>query len=94
MKISELQLKEVVSVSDGRKLGKIHDLGIDLDKGFIREIIIPSETRLFGFISSGHEWVIPWRNIERIGSDVILVRIDTLSSKHGQPSTDESDISQ
>lgn len=76
MKISELQAKDVVNVSDGRKLGQIYDLDLDLRQGTIKAIVVPAETKLFGWLSSGQEWVIPWRQIVKIGSDVILVRLE------------------
>jgi YlmC/YmxH family sporulation protein len=76
MKISELQSKDVVSVSDGRKLGQIYDLELDLVRGTVKAIVVPGESRLFGWISGGQEWVIPWNQIVKIGSDVILVRLD------------------
>ena len=76
MKISELQAKDVVNIADGRKLGQIYDLELDLRQGTIRALVVPSESKWFGFVSSGQEWVIPWRQIVKIGSDVILVRLD------------------
>jgi YlmC/YmxH family sporulation protein len=76
MKISELQEKDVVNIADGRKLGQIYDLELDMQKGVIQAIVVPGETRWFGLVSGGHEWVIPWRHIVKIGSDVILVRLD------------------
>lgn len=76
MKISELQSKDVVNVGNGRKLGRIYDLELDLRRGKIRALIIPGDARLFGWISNGREWVIPWHRIVKIGSDVILVRLD------------------
>ncbi|MDR6224787.1 YlmC/YmxH family sporulation protein [Desmospora profundinema] len=76
MKISDLQTKDVVNVGDGRKLGQIHDLDIDLRAGQIRALVVPGETRLFGLLTGGKEWVIPWSQIVKIGSDVILVRLD------------------
>lgn len=76
MKITELQSKDVINIADGRKLGQIHDLEIDMKQGLIRSIILPTETRLFGWISGGDEITIPWRHIVKIGSDVILVRLE------------------
>lgn len=75
IKISELQSKEVVNITDGRKLGQIHDLELDLSEGIIKAIVVPEESRLFGLISGGREWVIPWPQIVKIGADVIFVRI-------------------
>jgi YlmC/YmxH family sporulation protein len=85
MKISDLQSKVVVNVADGRKLGQIYDLELDLKQGVIKAIVVPSETRLFGWISGGTEWVIPWRQIIKIGSDVILVRLDSRETGYLPP---------
>lgn len=73
MRASELQAKDVVSVSDGRKLGSVGDLEIDPESGLIRAMIIPPSGRFFGLFASGEEVVIPWTNIVKIGADVVLV---------------------
>lgn len=83
IKISELQSKDVVNVSDGRKLGQIHDLEVDLHQGEIQALVVPGESRLFGLWSGGKEWVIPWNQIVKIGTDVILVRLNTHSHADG-----------
>ncbi|SMO47797.1 YlmC/YmxH family sporulation protein [Melghirimyces algeriensis] len=77
IKISELQEKDVVNVSDGRKLGRIYDLEVDLRVGRVKALVIPGESRMFGLFTGGKEWVIPWNQIVRIGTDVILVRLET-----------------
>ncbi|MDW2798085.1 YlmC/YmxH family sporulation protein, partial [Clostridium boliviensis] len=43
IKISELQSKDVVSITDGRKLGQIHDLELDLREGQITAVVVPGE---------------------------------------------------
>lgn len=53
MKISELQEKDVVNIADGRKLGQIYDLELDMQKGVIQAIVVPGETRWFGLVSGG-----------------------------------------
>jgi YlmC/YmxH family sporulation protein len=75
MKISELQAKDVVNIADGKKLGQIQDLEMDLQQGLIKAIVVPTEQKLFSWLSSGQEVVIPWNQIVKIGSDVILVRL-------------------
>ncbi|GGA32695.1 hypothetical protein GCM10007416_01610 [Kroppenstedtia guangzhouensis] len=85
IKISELQAKDVVNVSDGRKLGQIYDLEIDLRLGKVKSLIIPGESRLFGLFTGGKEWVIPWSQIVRIGTDVILVRLEPRRSYEEVP---------
>ncbi|MBW7453370.1 PRC-barrel domain-containing protein [Paenibacillus sepulcri] len=77
MKISDFQTKDVINIVDGRKLGQVSDLELDLRQGRIDSIVVPSYTRFFGlFGGGGTDVVIPWRNIVKIGTDVVLVRID------------------
>lgn len=74
VRISEFQIKDVVNISDGRKLGNIGDIEINLETGRIETIIIGSSGRLLGFFGKEEEIVIPWNQIVKIGTDVILVR--------------------
>lgn len=61
-------------MADGKKLGNISDIDIDLQTGKIEAIIISGSGGIFSFFSKEEEVVIPWRNILKIGEDVILVR--------------------
>lgn len=74
LKISDLQTKDIVNVSDGKRLGNIEDLDVNLSTGEIKAIIIGNSGKVLGFLGRGEEIAIPWRNIVKIGSDVILVR--------------------
>ena len=74
VRISDFQLKDVVSVSEGKKLGNIGDIDINLSTGKIEAIIITGGGKMLGFFGKDEEVIIPWRNIVKIGSDVILVR--------------------
>jgi YlmC/YmxH family sporulation protein len=74
LKVSEFQIKDVVNVSDGKRLGNIDDIEINLDTGKIESIIIGGVGRVLGFFGKDEEVVIPWQNILKIGEDVILVR--------------------
>lgn len=74
VRISEFQVKDVVNISDGRKLGNIGDIEINLDTGKIESIIISTTGKLLGFFGKDDEVVIPWNQIIKIGEDVILVR--------------------
>ncbi|MBB3109067.1 YlmC/YmxH family sporulation protein [Paenibacillus phyllosphaerae] len=77
MKISDFQTKDVINIVDGRKLGQVSDLELDLRQGRIDAIVVPSYTKFFGlFGGNGTDMVIPWRNIVKIGTDVVLVRVD------------------
>lgn len=75
MNISEFQVKDVVNVSNGKKLGSIGDIDINVTTGKIQAIVIGGTGKVFGFFRKEEEIVIPWRNIVKIGEDVILVRL-------------------
>ncbi|WMT42445.1 YlmC/YmxH family sporulation protein [Paenibacillus sp. D2_2] len=78
MKISDFQTKEVINVVDGKRLGHISDLEIDLRQGIIEAIVIPVNTKFMGIFGGGSDLVIPWKNIVKIGADVVLVKMDEL----------------
>ncbi|CAM4147941.1 YlmC/YmxH family sporulation protein [Paenibacillus alkaliterrae] len=81
MKISDFQTKDVINIVDGKKLGQITDLELDLRQGRIDSIVVPQYTKFLGmFGGGGTEVVIPWRNIVKIGADVVLVRMDDTKS--------------
>ncbi|QII48874.1 YlmC/YmxH family sporulation protein [Bacillus paralicheniformis] len=75
MNISEFQIKDVVNVSNGKRLGSIGDIDINVTTGKIQAIVIGGTGKVFGFFGKEEEIVIPWRNIVKIGEDVILVRL-------------------
>jgi YlmC/YmxH family sporulation protein len=74
IKISEFQLKDVININDGKRLGNVGDLDINLSTGKIDAIIILKSGKFLGMFGREDEVIIPWRNIIKIGSDVILVR--------------------
>ena len=75
IKVSDLTEKEVVSITDGKKIGMITDLEVDLEKGKINAIIIPEGKRLMGLFNRELEYEISWNQIKVIGEDVILIEI-------------------
>ncbi|SHI62640.1 YlmC/YmxH family sporulation protein [Lutispora thermophila] len=72
-KASELRQKEIINMSDGKRLGFVSDVEINMETGAIEAIIIPSESKLFRVIAKDNDIVIPWENIKKIGVDVILI---------------------
>jgi len=73
MNLSELQNKDVINIKDGKKVGNIIDIIINLE-GKIQSIVIeqPKGMRVF---TSKEDINIPWQQIEKIGEDVILVKL-------------------
>jgi YlmC/YmxH family sporulation protein len=84
-RISEFQAKEVVNVEDGKLLGHIGDLDINITTGKIENLIIPGSGKMLGIFGRESEVIIPWRNIVRIGADVILVRFYEAANGYEKP---------
>lgn len=74
MTISKFQVKEVINVIDGKKLGYISDIEINVNTGSIEAIIIHKGDKMFHIFGKEEEIVISWKNIIKVGEDVILVR--------------------
>lgn len=70
---SELCEKEVINICDGRRIGHIDDLEIDLCDGKICAIVVPGPSRCFGLLRGEGECIIPYCKIVKFGEDVILV---------------------
>ncbi|WP_332690072.1 YlmC/YmxH family sporulation protein [Halalkalibacter lacteus] len=76
IKISELQVKDIVNMDNGKRLGHLTDLEINLSTGAIEALVINGSGKMMGlFGKDSEEIVVPWKNIIRIGSDVILVEV-------------------
>ena len=78
MKISDFQTKDVINIIDGKRLGQISDLELDLRQGRIEAIVVPSYGKFMGLFGGGSDLIIPWRNIVKIGSEVVLVKMEEL----------------
>ena len=75
MRVTELHCKEVICISDGRRLGFICDVEVEIPSGNIIAIVVPGPCRLWGVVGRQDDYVIPWRCIKRIGPDIVLVDI-------------------
>ena len=75
MKIDELKSKEIINADDGKRLGFLHDLDINLEDGKLEALVLKGTGKLFGFIGSNHDLVIPWKMIQKVGHDTIIVSI-------------------
>ena len=75
LKTSDLREKDVINVADGKKLGKVCDLEVDLQNGRVDAIIVPAPFSMGSIFSKDKDYVIPWNKIKKIGEDVILVEL-------------------
>lgn len=76
MSFSELRMKEVINICDGRRLGRPIDLVLN-DNACVEALVVPGQYSVKNMIKGLREGiVIPWNRIRRIGDDVILVELD------------------
>lgn len=73
MRLSDLQTKTIVNVKDGRNIGSIVDVNINSD-GNIESLVIEAPKRMLSF-SKDNDIVVKWKEINKIGNDVILVDV-------------------
>jgi len=75
MRLSDLQSKDVISIIDGRKIGNIIDIKIEEASGKIEALVVEPNRFFLNVLSSRQEFDIYWAEIEKIGEDVILVKM-------------------
>ena len=73
MRVTELHCKEVICIADGRRLGFVSDVEVEVPDGNVIAIAVPGPCKVFGVIGQTVDFVIPWNCICRIGPDIILV---------------------
>src|SRR5690625_2715098 len=71
----ELIGKEIVNITDGKRLGILGqtDLELNTKTGQIKEFIIPSYS-IFGLKRDQTQVRINWDQIEKVGKDTIIIR--------------------
>ncbi len=74
----KLKNREVINIRDGKSLGFICDIEVNLEKGTIEGIVIPAGKKLFSFLAAKEEdMLIKWERIRTIGDDVVLVDVES-----------------
>lgn len=75
MRLSDLQNKDIVNIIDGKNIGNIIDAKVNEKDGTIISLVVENKNKFLSFGKS-EEMEVKWQNIERIGEDVILVRLN------------------
>lgn len=69
MRLSELQNKNLVNVSNGKNIGNIIDVNIDYQSGNIKSFIIESKGSILTFLNKDNDMEVKWNDIQKIGED-------------------------
>ena len=81
MRISDIMEKEIINVKNGKKLGFITDIDLDVENGKVSSFSITGSSG--NFFSRGAEIdTVFWRDILRIGCDTIIVSIGSNFDKN------------
>ena len=75
MKIIEMKNKEIINADDGRRLGFLQDVDVNLEDGRLEALVLKGTSKLFGLLGSHEDLIIPWKMIEKIGRDTIIVSV-------------------
>ncbi len=81
-RMKDLRCKEVINVNDGYRYGYVGDVIVDVCTGLIHYLIVPAEARAFGIFGCASEYIIPWKNVLKIGDDIIIVDVCTKECIH------------
>ena len=69
MHLSELQQKEIINISNGKRIGIIVDVIVDTNGNIQKLVLEEKRGRKF----SKEEYEILWNQIVKIGDDIILI---------------------
>jgi YlmC/YmxH family sporulation protein len=74
-RIGDLRCREVINVADGRRLGFVDDVLLDVREGRVLAITVQGRAKLLGVVGREEDYVRPWESISRMGDDIILVDV-------------------
>lgn len=74
MRLGDLQEKDIVNINDGKKVGRIIDAEVN-ETGVIEYLVIEEKRSFKSLFSKDSEITIRFKDIKKIGTDVILVDI-------------------
>ncbi len=80
--ISKMQEMDVIDINDGKKIGNVKDIEINLRDGKVTAVILPEEGNFLRFFKKEYDQVIPMSHIIKIGEDIILVDGKNLNLNH------------
>jgi len=91
LKVSELRMKDIVNIVDGKRLGFIKDIELNLHGGKIKSLILPGTSKFMGIFGRCDDLTITWDQIKKVGIDVILVEVHSFTDLKNQEPREEID---
>ena len=85
IRTTQLHCKEVICIADGRRLGFVSDVELEIPEGRVIALIVPGPCRFLGMFGRREDYVIPWQCIRKIGPDIILVDIQPKECLFSRP---------
>lgn len=76
MRLSDLQKKDIININDGVKIGNIIDIKIDASSGRIEALVVERTNFSLNPFSQKGEINIGFNQIQKVGEDVIIVRLE------------------
>ena len=70
VKFTQLQCKEVICVSDGRRLGFISDVQVKVPEGTVSALVVPGQSRCMGLAGPKEDYIIPGAFDKRVAPAV------------------------
>lgn len=85
-RIGDLRHKFVINMRNGSRIGKVSDAQFDTSTATVDALVIKGRLRVFGLLGRENDIVVPWRDIEVIGEDTILVNhpVETETAAQGK----------
>lgn len=74
MKLSSMQKKDIINIKDGKLIGRIVDVEVDMTSGYLVKFIIEGPSILRNLFNTS-DLTIKFNQIKKLGEDVILIDI-------------------
>ncbi|MEF9969152.1 MAG: YlmC/YmxH family sporulation protein [Ruthenibacterium sp.] len=90
MTLYELCQRDVINMTTGENLGRVDDITFVENSAVITHIVLYGRLKLFGLFGREEDTLIPWTDIQKIGTDVLLVETalaEPKPRKYGLPNT-------
>lgn len=81
MNYSDLIERDIIDLQNGENIGQFNDVEIDIENGKITSLYIEEAGKIFGVLGKNRIRKINWKDIVKVGMDVIVVNVTTEVNK-------------